>query len=102
MMENFEQAEGEKIILPELVSNENIFYGSGALVCKRENKYWLDYMSAGHGGFSIIYEISEDEYQAIRDDKISFTELIAKYPERAGDVERSRSIEMRWKALGLN
>lgn len=99
MSETFDATQYEKIVVPERTSSENIFYGAGFYVCKREDRYWLSYSSAYHGGGSVIHEISEDEYVEIRSGSISFSHLYEKYPEENGDRERSAKIEARWEKL---
>jgi hypothetical protein len=83
-------------------NNDKDFYGFGVKVCKREGRYWLNYGSYSMGGYEVIKEISQQEFDDVWSGVITFSDLTAKYPEdfHGDDAKRTREIMERWEQIG--
>lgn len=67
---------------PELPFRENTptkYYGRGFIATKEDNKYFLEYQLARHGGGSRRFEITKEVYEEARTGKYSNSELFKKY-----------------------
>ncbi len=64
---------------PRPADTENELFGDGWVAIRKHGQCILDSASADHGGGSIIYEISEEEFMALKSDHQKWSEIFNKY-----------------------
>ena len=81
-------------------STENTLYFLGVSLLKREGKYWITFDGAWHATV-VLKEILADAYYDVKNGVLDVAELLKKYREESGDVDRSMSLYIRWRDSGI-
>lgn len=70
---------GKKIKYQKSVSTNTKIYGDGCFVEKRKGTYILSFMTGANPEKSMDIKIEKEEFEAIKNKKISFEELFMNY-----------------------
>jgi hypothetical protein len=70
---------GTPVKLEKAKSTSDKFYGRGFIATQEENKYFLEYQLARHGGGSRKFEITKEIYEDARQGDKSTSDLFKKY-----------------------
>lgn len=70
---------GERVTITKSKNTPTKYYGKGFIVTKENNKYYIMYQLAQHGGGNRKFEISKEIYQDARTGKYSTADIFKKY-----------------------
>jgi|SRR5690554_159281 len=70
---------GKKTTIPKTANTSTKYFGKGFIVTQENNKYFLMYQLAQHGGGSRKFEITKQIYEEARTGKYTTSDLFKKY-----------------------